>query len=317
MPLENDFPPFATGVGANVLSQADYAALAVLTTGFQSGVARSVQVNSVLRHLANMAAGIAAFMVSQGQPAIDDGNPAVTLNNAIKAAIQAVILAYGYAPKASPALTGTPTAPTAAAGTNNTQIATTAFTQSASNNLQALLQNWVSSIFATNADLHGNYSTTGAIENWVSTYFQPLLGFTPVTQTSANRVQLGWSGTRLQAQVDATPLGPFAFFSDFAPQMFAGPNGSFSGYVQMGGTGGLVIQWGATQIGGGGDHINFPLTFPTGTFVVVSNDDHTGNGPMRVTSCHIAAGNTFYAYGFDPATAQPVATQLQWVALGH
>lgn len=35
------------------------------------------------------------------------------------------------APKASPALTGTPTAPTAVAGTNTTQIATTAFVQSA------------------------------------------------------------------------------------------------------------------------------------------------------------------------------------------
>ena len=33
------------------------------------------------------------------------------------------------APKASPALTGTPTAPTAAAGTNTTQVATTAFVQ--------------------------------------------------------------------------------------------------------------------------------------------------------------------------------------------
>ena len=36
-----------------------------------------------------------------------------------------------YAPLASPALTGTPTAPTAADGTNTTQIATTAFVQSA------------------------------------------------------------------------------------------------------------------------------------------------------------------------------------------
>ena len=35
----------------------------------------------------------------------------------------------GAAPLASPSLTGTPTAPTAAAGTNNTQIATTAFVQ--------------------------------------------------------------------------------------------------------------------------------------------------------------------------------------------
>lgn len=36
-----------------------------------------------------------------------------------------------YAPKASPALTGTPTAPTATAGTNTTQIATTAFVTNA------------------------------------------------------------------------------------------------------------------------------------------------------------------------------------------
>lgn len=37
----------------------------------------------------------------------------------------------GYAPKASPVFTGIPTAPTAAAGTNNTQIATTEFVKTA------------------------------------------------------------------------------------------------------------------------------------------------------------------------------------------
>lgn len=37
----------------------------------------------------------------------------------------------GYAPKASPAFTGVPTAPTAALGTNNTQIATTEFVKTA------------------------------------------------------------------------------------------------------------------------------------------------------------------------------------------
>lgn len=40
-----------------------------------------------------------------------------------------------YASKASPALTGTPTAPTAASATNNTQIATTAFVRTAVSNL--------------------------------------------------------------------------------------------------------------------------------------------------------------------------------------
>ncbi len=39
-----------------------------------------------------------------------------------------------YAPKASPAFTGTPTAPTAASGTNTTQLATTAFVQSTISN---------------------------------------------------------------------------------------------------------------------------------------------------------------------------------------
>ena len=39
------------------------------------------------------------------------------------------IRARGKAPLASPALTGNPTAPTQAAGTNNTRIATTAFVQ--------------------------------------------------------------------------------------------------------------------------------------------------------------------------------------------
>lgn len=41
----------------------------------------------------------------------------------------------GKAPLASPALTGTPTAPTAAAGTNTTQVATTAFIKTAIDNL--------------------------------------------------------------------------------------------------------------------------------------------------------------------------------------
>lgn len=43
------------------------------------------------------------------------------------------------APIASPALTGTPTAPTAASGTNTTQVATTAFVQNAVSGLASTL----------------------------------------------------------------------------------------------------------------------------------------------------------------------------------
>ena len=42
-----------------------------------------------------------------------------------------------YAPKASPAFTGTPTAPTAAANNNTTQVATTAFVKTAIDNAVA------------------------------------------------------------------------------------------------------------------------------------------------------------------------------------
>lgn len=44
-----------------------------------------------------------------------------------------------YAPLASPALTGTPTAPTAAVGTNSTQVATTAYVLNASDDAQFVL----------------------------------------------------------------------------------------------------------------------------------------------------------------------------------
>jgi hypothetical protein len=51
----------------------------------------------------------------------DDPNFATTMTNALA----------GKAPLASPTFTGTPSAPTATAGTNTTQIATTAFVQAA------------------------------------------------------------------------------------------------------------------------------------------------------------------------------------------
>ena len=51
----------------------------------------------------------------------DDANFATTVTNSLAL----------KAPLASPALTGTPTAPTASANTNNTQIATTAYVDSA------------------------------------------------------------------------------------------------------------------------------------------------------------------------------------------
>lgn len=56
-----------------------------------------------------------------------------------------------FAPLNSPAITGVPTAPTAASGTNTTQVATTAFVQSALTNIEprSLTTAKVAEIFET------------------------------------------------------------------------------------------------------------------------------------------------------------------------
>jgi hypothetical protein len=71
----NDFKPFATGSGANVLSQADYDALSARTTGFLSGKASSAQVNKALRQASTIAAVVAQFISdNSGDDTLDNGN---------------------------------------------------------------------------------------------------------------------------------------------------------------------------------------------------------------------------------------------------
>jgi hypothetical protein len=83
MTIEQDFLPFANGVGANVLNQAAYAALtSLLANGFSAGTAQSVQLNKVWRQSSIMSSVLAQFIVNQtGQPAIDDGTTATLLSN--------------------------------------------------------------------------------------------------------------------------------------------------------------------------------------------------------------------------------------------
>jgi len=71
----NDFLPFATAGGANVLSQSDWNSLAARLSGYTAGVAQSQQVNKGLRQSAAMAAMIGQFINDYGAvDALDDGN---------------------------------------------------------------------------------------------------------------------------------------------------------------------------------------------------------------------------------------------------
>ncbi|MGO4171543.1 hypothetical protein [Bosea sp. TAF32] len=71
----NDFLPFATAGGANVLPQSEWNALAARLSGYTAGVASSAQVNKGLRQGSVAAAMLGQFIVNRaGLDALDDGS---------------------------------------------------------------------------------------------------------------------------------------------------------------------------------------------------------------------------------------------------
>lgn len=70
----NEFLPFATDVGANVMTQAEYAALTARFAGFIAGTAKSKEANKVFRQSAFMAATVGEFMGHAGYDALDNGD---------------------------------------------------------------------------------------------------------------------------------------------------------------------------------------------------------------------------------------------------
>ena len=86
----NQILPFGTAAGANVLSPSEYLALASRTGGFQSGVAKSKELNTVWRQSSFMAAMIAQFTADlSGLDVLDDGAVA-----ALNVKFQAALLAF-------------------------------------------------------------------------------------------------------------------------------------------------------------------------------------------------------------------------------
>lgn len=81
----NDFLPFAGGGSANVLTQAQYAALtSLLANGFSSGTAQSNQLNKVWRQSSIMAALIGSFIANaSGNNVVDDGTTTTILGNLV------------------------------------------------------------------------------------------------------------------------------------------------------------------------------------------------------------------------------------------
>ncbi|HEN3358547.1 tail fiber protein [Yersinia enterocolitica] len=78
--MANEILPFGLGVESNVMTQAEYEALAARSGGFSSGVAKSEQLNKVWRQSSFIASVLADFIATQsGDDVLDNGNTATLL----------------------------------------------------------------------------------------------------------------------------------------------------------------------------------------------------------------------------------------------
>ncbi|HAX8370753.1 TPA: phage tail protein [Escherichia coli] len=147
----------------------------------------------------------------------NDPNFSTTINNALAL----------KAPLSSPALTGTPTAPTAAQSVNNTQIATTAFVKSA-------IAAMVGSAPAALDTLNELAAALGNDPNFATTMLNALAGKQPLDNTLTNLsgkdvagllTYLGLGEARYVIQRGANANGAWIRWSDGAIEVF-GTGGS-------------------------------------------------------------------------------------------
>jgi hypothetical protein len=100
------------------------------------------------------------------------------------------------APLASPALTGTPTAPTAGQSVNNTQIATTAYVRTAVTDAKNIISGTVSMA-------SGHSATTNFIKRQVNFVYGQLIGVTEVVATDESRtITVGNVGTNFKPKAE-------------------------------------------------------------------------------------------------------------------
>jgi len=168
----------------------------------------------------------------------------------------------GAAPIASPTFTGVPAAPTATAGTNSTQLATTAFVASA-------IANLVASSPAALDTLSELAAALGNDPNFATSIATTLGG--KVGKTGNESIAGIKTFTSSPIVPDGDASGEPVHYGQFAASLAA------SGYQKL--PSGLIMQWclGSVVFSEGYSTVTLPLTFPNGiSRVFVSTSVPTG-----------------------------------------
>ncbi|HAW3462987.1 TPA: phage tail protein [Escherichia coli] len=226
----------------------------------------------------------------------NDPNFSTTINNALAL----------KAPLSSPALTGTPTAPTAAQSVNNTQIATTAFVKSA-------IAAMVGSAPAALDTLNELASALGNDPNFATTMLNALAGKQPLDNTLTNL-----SGKDVAGLLAYLGLGELSLAGTASGVI------GLNGYVTIpliisGSRRTLIIQWGQARFGGSGGedagYLNdFPFAFPSACYgMIVSHVGHTPSG-AGILSASAITSNQFR--GFSSIATAANAVLGRYIAIG-
>ncbi|EMV7876614.1 phage tail protein [Escherichia coli] len=226
-----------------------------------------------------------------------------------------------YAPKASPALTGTPTAPTAAQTVNNTQIATTGFVKSA---IAAL----VASSPAALDTLNELAAALGNDPNFATTVTNALAGKQPLDSTLTNLsgktvngiLQYLGLGTAAKRAV-GTGANQIPDMSSFQSIL------STHGYQHL--PGGIIIQWGlAPAPVGVASQKSYPITFPNAVWhVFMCHNVPNDPSGLGLSGASVAPGNSVFDYMIQAikvsgttVTATPAGTtsmSMHFFAIGY
>ncbi|MEB7117798.1 phage tail protein [Enterobacter cloacae] len=234
----------------------------------------------------------------------NDPNFSTTISNALAL----------KAPLASPALTGTPTAPTAAQTVNNTQIATTAFVKSA---LAAL----VGSSPAALDTLNELAAALGNDPNFATTMTNALAGKQPLDSTLTTL-----SGKTADGIIEYLRLGEAAKM----PAASGGLAANGWAKIPVAINKNLIIQWGViytstTSLSYICD-IKFPIIFPSACVSVsIGSGVYTGDLDRNTRYRNLKQEVTLALPGTTGIQAQLIVTDgttgdarfLQWVAFGY
>lgn len=220
------------------------------------------------------------------------------------------------APLSSPALTGTPTAPTAAMSVNNTQIATTAFVKSA-------IAGMVGSAPAALDTLNELAAAMGNDPNFATTMLNALAGKQPLDNTLTNLSGKDVAGLLAYLGLGEAAKRDVGNGQNQIPDMSAWECGGDTTTGWRRSPDGYIEQWGLTEATTNEVLINFPIPFPTAVISINEHDQAPVAGKMSVwqfyklTNSNVIAENLGSLDKGNPSFNVPTVAGCRWFATGR